>query len=168
MSSRHEALSPGGLTTYGRSHAVRHPGFEYRGGDATIHVTLCAQTPDRLILPEIRQMVCESIEKSASLCEFRLFGFCLMPDQAHILISLEKSSVSLGDWLRRFKSFTTNQAARFGAPTPLWQRSAYDHICRKLETAEIVLAYIVNNPVRANLAHGWREWPWTRVFIELG
>ena len=49
----------------------------------------------------------------------------------------------------------------------MWQESGCDHVCRTEETAEKVLTYIVNNPVRAGLVERWEDWLWTRVFIKL-
>jgi REP element-mobilizing transposase RayT len=90
-----------------------------------------------------------------------------MPDHPHTLLSPADSETPLGKWLFAFKNYTGRIFANAGGTPPLWQRSAYDHVCRSDETPETVLAYIVDNPVRAGLVDGWREWPWTRIFIEL-
>jgi len=90
-----------------------------------------------------------------------------MPDHLHVLLSPARSALAVSQWLRRFKSYTTNEFVGAGGDAPLWQRLAHDHVCRDDETAEKVLTYIVNNPVRAELVRCWRDWPWTKVFIEI-
>jgi hypothetical protein len=77
------------------------------------------------------------------------------------------SGISIDVCLQRFKSYTGHAYAKLGGHPPLWQRSAFDHVCRHGETAEKVLTYIVNNPVRARLVERWQDWPWTKVFIEI-
>jgi len=153
------------LTTYGRSRAVRLADHDY-AGDADIHLTIHAEEGTQPTESATAEMICDSIEFCSSKLRYRLYGYALMPDHLHVLLSPAESTVPLRDWLRDFKSFTTNQhLKRLGMP--LWQRSASDHVCRTAETAEVVLAYIVDNPVRAGLVERWQDWPWTKVFIEI-
>ena len=154
------------LRTYDRSRAVRLPDCDY-AGDEIIHMTLCADRDNPFAEARVATNVIASVEKCCRLCGYDLFGYCLMPDHLHVLLSPGVSGRPISDWLRRFKSFTTNEYAKLGGQAPLWQRSANDHVCRKTETAETVLTYIVNNPVRAELVERWQNWPWTRVFIEM-
>ena len=153
------------LTTYGRSRAVRLADYDY-AGDADIHLTICAEDKTQPTEPAIARIICESVEFCSKKLRYRLYGYTLMPDHLHVLCSPADSKVPLQNWLRDFKSFTTSQHMK-RCGTALWQRSANDHICRTAETAEVVLAYIVNNPVRAGLVERWRDWPWTKVFIEM-
>ncbi len=113
------------------------------------------------------RLICDNIEHYSNELGFRLFGYCLMPDHLHVLLSPSRSGKSMDVWLQRFKSFTTNRYVKTGGRPPLWQRSAYDHVCRKGEAAEVVLRYIVENPIRKGLVETWPAWPWARVFIEL-
>ncbi len=112
-------------------------------------------------------MVCLNVEHYSNKLRHTLYGYCLMPDHLHVLLSPEESKIPLSDWLRDFKSFTTHEFVKLGGKRPLWQRSGYDHICREAETAETVLAYIADNPIRCGLVSRWDAWPWTKVFIEI-
>ena len=154
------------LRTYGQSHAVRLPDYDYRR-EETVHLTVCADHGRPFGQPGIAAKVCASVEECCRLCEYQLFGYCLMPDHLHVLLSPARSALAVSQWLRRFKSYTTNEFVGAGGDAPLWQRLAHDHVCRDDETAEKVLTYIVNNPVRAELVRCWRDWPWTKVFIEI-
>jgi putative transposase len=157
---------PRDLTTYGRTHAVRLADFDY-AGDADIHVVLCAFDGLPFNDAALAAFVCENVEFYCRKLTFRLYGYCLMPDHLHALFSPADSGKPLKDWLRDFKSYTTNRYRKQNGKRRLWQESGYDHVCRTEETAEKVLAYIVDNPVRAGLAERWEDWPWTKVFIEL-
>jgi putative transposase len=151
---------------YGGSRAVRWDRCDY-AGDEIIHLTICADTGAPFVQRDVAQMVCESIVQNCELRRYRLFGYCLLPDHLHVLLSPQNSGLDVGGWLQAFKSYTGHAYVRQGGLPPLWQRSAYDHVCREEETAETVLRYIADNPVRKNLVSDWREWPWTDVFVEI-
>jgi REP element-mobilizing transposase RayT len=116
---------------------------------------------------EIATVICQSIEETTRILNYKLYGYCVMPNHVHILLSPAESGISVGRWLQKFKSFTGHVYAKRNNGLNLWQRSAYDHICREHETAEAVLRYIVNNPVRVGLVDDWTKWLWTRYFIEI-
>jgi REP element-mobilizing transposase RayT len=163
--NQHSEITAGrDLTTFRRSHAVRHPDCDY-AGEIDVHLTLCAATGRPFERLDLAQFVCGTVEKTSTLLAFRLYGYCLMPDHLHVLLSPAESRVPVGTWLREFKSFTTRRQQLQSGEAELWQRSAHDHVCRTEETAEKVLAYIVNNPVRAGLVERWQDWAWTKVFI---
>jgi hypothetical protein len=54
----------------------------------------------------------------------------------------------MSDVLQRFKSFTTNQAAKMGAGPVLWQRNFYEHVIRDDLNLATVREYIRTNPHR--------------------
>ena len=151
--------------TYGRGRAVRLPEYDYTQ-DVPTHLILCSRgTP--FAQRKVSEMVCENVEVYSERLRFRLFGYCLMPDHLHVLLSTGDADTPIGKWLNSFKSYTTHCYMEQGGIPPLWQRSAYDHVCRKGEVASEVAMYIANNPVRKGLVQKWDDWPWTRVFVEL-
>ena len=154
------------FTTWRRSRAVRHPDYDYRS-DAIVHLTVCADRGRPFADAALARCVCEAVKFRCRKLGYRLYGYCLMPDHLHVLLSPGESREPIRVWLQRFKSFTAHEYARGGGMPPLWQRSAHDHICREDETAETVLAYIVRNPERAGLVEDWREWEWTKTFVDV-
>ncbi len=154
------------LTTYGDGRAVRHPNCDY-ASDIDIHVTICADQGEPFRDDSVANMVVQNVEFYCRKLGYRLYGYCLMPDHLHVLLSPAKSGIPLAKWLDSFKSYTTHQFMKIGQKPPLWQQSGNDHVCRKEETAEIALRYIAENPVRKDLVRDWRDWPWTRVFIAI-
>ena len=154
------------LTTYGLSRAVRHPDCSYTA-DELIHATICADAGAPFTAPQLNRLVCDSVDFYCKQLRYRLFGYCLMPDHLHALLSPQNSGNPFALWLYKFKDYTGRMYGNGGGKPPLWQRSAHDHVCRDGETAENVIAYIVNNPVAAGLVERWPDWPWTKVLIEL-
>jgi REP element-mobilizing transposase RayT len=166
MPAPHPDVPPRDLKTYGRSRAVRLSDYDYAGGEV-IHLTICAARGQPFRDASLARCVSESIEFYSRKLRYQLFGYCLMPDHLHVLLSAADSGTPIAKWLMAFKNYTGRVFAECGGSPPLWQRSAHDHVCREGETAEKVLAYIVNNPVRAGLCQDWRAWAGTKVFIAI-
>ncbi len=152
--------------TSSQGRAVRHPDFDY-DTDADIHLVICAKAGQPFADRTLAKEVCASVEVSTTRFGYRLYGYCLMPDHLHVLLSPARSGKSLKGWLQAFKSYTAHWAKKHSGITGLWQRSCYDHVCREGETAEKVLAYILSNPVSAGLAQRPNDWEWSKAFIEL-
>ena len=127
-----------GFRTYGQSKAVRLDDFDY-AADADIHLTLCSVHPVAFSEPGFARVVCESVEFYSKKLHYDLYGYCLMPDHLHVLLSPASSGLQIGRWLQGFKSYTAHLFAKEHQGSTLWQRSAYDHVCRSHETGETVL-----------------------------
>jgi REP element-mobilizing transposase RayT len=166
MTRPNHDIPPDQRTTFGRSHAVRLAEYDYKA-EATVHLTMCALRGNPFADHATAQMICTNVEFYCNKYRYRLFGYTLMPDHLHVLLSTGDSGRAVEDWLRDFKSYTTHEYRKRSSAKQLWQRSAYDHVCRAGETAERVLAYIIDNPVRTGLAERWMDWPWTKVFIAI-
>ena len=166
MRRRRENTPLRDLRTYGSTRAVRLPDCDY-SGDIDIHLTLRADRMAPFKHRDLAQMICKNVEFYCRRLRYTLYGYCLMPDHLHVLLSPAGSGTALSRWLDSFKSYTTHESMKLGRRPPFWQRSGNDHICRAAETAEKVLAYLVENPVRAGLAERWEGWPWTKVLMEI-
>jgi hypothetical protein len=88
-------------------------------------------------------------------------GFpCLMPDHLHLLVS-PRGGANLSDVLGHYESYVTRIAWQHGVVGPLWERSFYDQIVRNEKAVSRVVAYILNNPVKAKLVEAEDDWPWS-------
>ncbi len=93
---------------------------------------------------------------------YTLVCYCLMPNHVHMVISLPDDAPPLLETLQRLKGYTALQANKLlGRTGQFWQRETYDHIVRSSEEMTRIIAYVVNNPVKAGLAETWQEWPHT-------
>jgi putative transposase len=97
---------------------------------------------------------------------YDLHAFCIMPNHVHVVCTpLEKQDGeyhSLTAILHSLKRYTAREAnkmlERQGA---FWQQESYDHVVRDEGDFRRVVAYVLNNPVKAGLASTWEEWPWS-------
>jgi REP element-mobilizing transposase RayT len=93
--------------------------------------------------------------------EWRILGFCVMPDHMHLLaLNVEGS---LLDLMRLLKGRIASRL-RGEVASPLWQRSFHDHLLRRNEDINRTLLYMLENPVRANLVAEWVRYPWCGSF----
>jgi REP element-mobilizing transposase RayT len=93
-----------------------------------------------------------------------LFAYSLMPNHLHVLAAASPQTGDLIKLFFRFKSYTTRCAWAHGLIGNLWQRDCYDVIERKTNTsAQRIVAYILNNPIKAGLVARWEEHPYTRL-----
>lgn len=109
---------------------------------------------------------------------YRLLCYCIMPNHVHMMIevgqigSLSYSgqeqagnlSYRLSPILHSIKRYSARESNRIlqrsGA---FWQHESYDHVVRDRQELERIVAYVLNNPVKAGLAKSWDEWKWSYV-----
>ena len=104
---------------------------------------------------------------AAALCHYHdkaytLVCYCLMPNHVHLVVSLPDNAPLLIKTLKHLKGYTAQQANKvLGRTGQFWQRETYDHVVRSPEEMTRIIAYVVNNPVKAGLVASWEEWPHT-------
>lgn len=131
--------------------------------------------PRWLAQPECARIVVDCIHE-LDPAHYRLHAFCLMSNHVHLLIDQQeipapparrdgKHYTALSRALRLLKGKSAALCNRhLGRRTEaFWQHESYDHIVRNESEYERILAYIVNNPVKAGLVSDWRDWPYTFV-----
>jgi len=99
---------------------------------------------------------------------YDLACFCVMPNHVHLvftpLLRSETEYYSLSRILHSLKGFTAKQAnALLEREGPFWHDEGYDHAIRNGGEFERIVAYVLNNPVKAGLVSRWRDWPWSMV-----
>lgn len=121
-----------------------------------------------------------ALAENREKCEFKLIGYVVMPDHAHLIINplnrdigvvmrrLKSTSARLIlDWLRESNHLSSLRKLALGAPQArshthsLWQK---DFSSIDLWTPRFIrqkLNYIHLNPVRAGLCEHPAEWTWS-------
>jgi len=100
----------------------------------------------------------EILEALRARHNFFVFGYVLMPDHVHLLLSEPKNHL-LADTLRALKTQTSKKLKR-DRPY-FWQRRYYDrNIITQSEFVE-KLRYIHRNPVGEGLVEKPEDWPWS-------
>jgi putative transposase len=106
----------------------------------------------RRVLTDVKtiEMVCTYLRECSKLEDIAVNAYCAMPDHVHLLTTGLTDAANLRHFIDRSKQrsgFTFKQ--RTGER--LWQDGFYDHILREEDDVAGVVAYIVNNPIRAGL-----------------
>jgi REP element-mobilizing transposase RayT len=92
---------------------------------------------------------------------YRLLAWCVMPNHVHTLVETQEG-FPLADIVHSWKSFTGHEANKILSRTgEFWQRDYFDRYVRDAEHYERVVAYIEENPVKANLAKIKTDWAWS-------
>ena len=84
-------------------------------------------------------------------------AYVAMPDHLHLIVSMARESVSLGEWVKAFKAVVAHREFR-------WQPGYFDHVLRSDESAGEKWEYIRMNPVRAGLVARPDQWPYSGFF----
>ncbi|WP_046243235.1 REP-associated tyrosine transposase [Hymenobacter terrenus] len=120
-----------------------------------------AHGPTWLQQPLVAELVGASL-RYFHASAYQLVCYCLMPNHVHAVVLLLEEAAPLAETLQRLKGYTALQANKLLARTgQFWQRETYDHIIRSAEEMTRIIAYVVNNPVKAGLVESWEEWPYT-------
>ena len=113
---------------------------------------------------------------------YRLDSFSIMPNHLHVVFkplpiakplnSLEQLGIdetvgdqtryhSLAAIMQSLKGYTANKANRLLYRSgEFWAHESYDHYVRDFEEWQRIMAYVLNNPVKAGYVADWREWKW--------
>jgi len=99
---------------------------------------------------------------------FELWAFWIMPNHVHILITLLPNAPILYRVLQQHKSFTaTTGNQMLQRHGPFWEHESYDHVVRHNGEFERILAYILDNPVKARFVQQWQDWKWSYIHPKL-
>jgi len=90
-----------------------------------------------------------------------LRAYCIMSNHVHLLVTITESDKSFFAVLKSIKGFTARKANERLQCTglPFWQPESYDHVVRTDHEYKNVIAYILNNPVKAGLVENRENWP---------
>ena len=120
--------------------------------------------PTWLAQPEVAVLVATSLQYFDGQ-GYELLAYCLMPNHVHLVVRLPLEAPPLVKTLQRLKSYTAMQANKLlGRTGAFWQAESYDHIVRGGEL-ERILAYVVENPVKAGLVEDWQQWPYMYLAV---
>lgn len=116
--------------------------------------------PDWLKIATIATIVKESLHHKDGE-EYNLYAYCVMPNHVHLLLVIRQIHRPFYMTLKSIKGFSARRANELLDRTgqPFWQAESYDHIVRSQKEFDNIIAYILNNPVKAGLVDEWNNWP---------
>jgi putative transposase len=98
--------------------------------------------------------------------QYELHAYTIMSNHVHMVVTLT-GELPLDRVLQQLKSFTAVQCNKvLGRSGEFWMHEGYDHVIRKGRFGYVV-AYVLNNPVKAGLCTQWREFPHTYLNPDL-
>ena len=126
--------------------------------------------------PEIAKTVTDKLrELDGEL--YDLHAYCIMPNHVHLLIDtfqqllepdgtskeeIPKDYIQLDMIMKRIKGSTARTAnLQLNRSGTFWQKDSYDHFVRNEREWRNIVAYILNNPVKAKLVDNWNDWDYT-------
>lgn len=117
--------------------------------------------PTYLKNKELAQIVFDAI-KYRDNKEYKLICFCIMPNHVHLMFTQLENSKTISQIMQSLKWFTAREANKILNRTgSFWQAESYDHIVRDEDEYYRIIKYVLNNPVKAELAEKWQDWKFT-------
>ncbi len=131
---------------------------------------LDAQDQSKYILsvPEVARIVMDSWLYLEEHARCKRLAICVMGNHVHALITglAGVPDYQLGDLLGQHKRFTDDAIRKaLGHGEKVWELGFFDRYVRP-GTLETVIAYILNNPVKAGLVKEWQQWSHTFIADE--
>ena len=110
----------------------------------------------------IRDLFLESLERTRRSYRFRVYGYVVMPEHIHLLVS-EPERALLAKAIQALKISVARRALYYRpfAETTFWQKRYYDHNVRSHESFEAKLRYLHRNPVKRGLVGKPEDWKWS-------
>jgi putative transposase len=135
----------------------------YQQSKQTHFVTFsCYRRLPRLQDERARDMSVECLERTRRSYIFRLYGYVVMPEHVHLLIS-EPEVELLGTAIQALKISVARREMHYHekGDATLWQKRYYDHNVRSYQSFVEKLRYIHRNPVKRGLAGNPEDWKWS-------
>jgi putative DNA methylase len=93
--------------------------------------------------------------------KYRLIAWAVMPNHVHMLCT-PSAGHSLAEIMHSVKSFTSSEANKMlNLGGRFWQKEYFDRYIRNARQFAKTVAYIENNPVKANLSDKPEDWPFS-------
>jgi putative transposase len=146
----------------GRPPHLRHFGYT---GYHRYSLTFC--TDQRRAIFKDRpavDLVLSQISRAAQECDFAVLAYCFMPDHLHLLAHGQSETADC----RRFIALAKQYSGYYFSKEiggKLWQRYGYERTLRNDEDSLTVARYIVENPVRAQLASTVEGYPFVGSLV---
>ena len=124
----------------------------------------CYRGLQHLATAVARDTVVSSLERARVKYRFRVYGFVVMLEHVHLLVS-EPDKGRVANAMQSLKIASALRTARLrefqGRRSPLWQKRSHDRNVR--DHAEFVekLRYIHRNPVKRGLCSRPEDWKWS-------
>ena len=138
-------------------HSIRLPNYNY-SNKGFYFITICTKNKQHIlshITPrgEVQLTPLGSIIDSylnKIYYHIKINQYVIMPNHIHIIIELCNDKISLGKFIKAFKSKISRQCTKLYIfnKNDIWQRNYYEHIIRNNFELNRIKNYIKNNPYK--------------------
>ncbi len=134
--------------------------FDYTGG-YRYFVTCCTFSRRALFTnePVVHALIWQILQSSERY-QFAVLAYVFMPDHLHMLVQGQREDADFRAFMANCRK-RTGLAARPRVVGPLWQDGYFERVLRSDEATEAVMAYILENPVRAGLVQNAMDYPFS-------
>jgi len=110
----------------------------------------------------LRDLFVECLERTRRNYRFRVYGYVVMPEHVHLLVS-EPEGEALAKAIQALKISVARRAMSYRAECDVafWQKRYYDHNVRTHESFVDKVRYIHRNPVKRGLIEKPEDWKWS-------
>ncbi len=136
----------------------------YGAGDLHFITCSCHRRRKLLVLAESRDLFLHVLEEVREQYLFTIFGYVVMPEHFHLLIS----EPAVGDPSKVMLSLKQKVAVRSlpklrktETVEQFWQRRFYDFNVKTARKEREKLLYMHHNPVKRGLVERPDDWPWS-------
>jgi putative transposase len=137
--------------------------FHHSGQSHFVTFT-CYKRRPHLDGAKICELFVMALERARVRYQFRVYGFVVMPEHVHLLISEpERETVATAIQSLKLSSSLRTASGREcdGQRSPLWQKRYYDRNIRDYDEFVEKLRYIHRNPVARGLVEKAEDWKWS-------
>lgn len=128
-------------------------------GRIFVSFTLCVKNRSPLFIEsDIVNIFMNLLNDSAIRFSCKIPAYCFMPDHVNIVVEGTQEEVNLLKFINHYKQ-TTGYWMSKNRSDVSWQKDFFDHILRKDESLQVVIRYILDNPVRKGLVLNWQDYP---------
>lgn len=117
---------------------IRLPYYNYTN-DGYYFITICTNHRHNY-LAEYYKVLEQNIANLQKWQGITVEHFVIMPNHLYLIIKMEKSSIALGEVIRRFKAISSKETRKH-----LWQPNYYEHVIRTEKELEKVRLYLKSN-----------------------
>jgi putative transposase len=130
---------------------LRLDNAQYSRTDLVCSITICLRNREPLFAEGAFASRCVAVLRSCALeTGVLVYGYCLMPDHCHLVISASPSCDVIA-FVSRLKSLTQRAAWTLGYPGAIWRRRSWDRFLRADDRVVQTVNYVLHNPVRRGL-----------------
>ena len=97
--------------------------------------------------------------RTATATKFDILAYCFMPDHVHLVVAGLQEGSDFRHFVRAAKQSSGFAFAR-AFHKRLWQLNYFDRTLRKSDDLAAIVAYMLNNPVRAGLVRQPDDYPY--------